>query len=460
MVRKSHKIGLLHHMGGGNLGDDASLAAVMQNIKTRWPDAEFVGFSMNPGDTLKRHGIVTYPIRAQTWGLGAKPNSNDDRPSFKNKVKIALGKHPLLFRLLKATYALAVGLPRTICREAVFLIQSFRLLRSFDLLIITGGGQLVESSGGPWTFVGGPWKFPYTIFKWILLARLTHVKPIILNIGAGPLVSRLGKGFVRNALSLADYVSFRDEQSRELIRQIGFRGETHVFSDSAYTRDVSALAAARGAGWRRQGVVGLAPMAYGDPRLSAKHDPATYDSYIQQLGLFGAWLIKNDYRVTLFCSDIGIDPPAVVDVENLIRTRTGIDHGDSDVLCRVHQWTIEELLTNMSQMDYVVTSRFHTAVFAHMLNKPLLAICNHVKVSTMMDDLELSKYCVDVKNCDSNVLADTFVALVSNRDQIKQRMAEKLAMYREKLSNQFDELFPPQGAPVAEKSSLQVESIR
>jgi len=413
----------------------------MNNIQTRWPDAEIVGFSMNPEDTLARHGIRSYPIRALTWKFGHKRGKNDDRVTFTDKVKIAVSGYRFLSRLLAVIYAVAIGLPRTVCQEVVFLVKSFRFLRSFDLLIISGGGQLVESSGGAWTFLGGPWKFPYTIFKWASLAKLARVKTIVLNVGAGPLVSPLGKGFVRGALSLADYISFRDEQSRALVQHIGFHGRTHVFPDSAYSRDVSALRTRR-IGRRSDMVVGLAPMAYGDPRLSPKHDPALYDSFIRKLGLFGSWLISNHYCVTLFCTDIGIDPPAVVDVEKIVRTYADMRNGNSHSVSRVHQWSIEELLSNMSAMDYVVTSRFHAVVFAHMLNKPVLAISNHVKVTTLMNELGLSKYCVDVQKCDSDVLAETFVSLVSNRDEIKNRMAEKLAAYREKLLTQFDELFP------------------
>src|SRR5215467_4152682 len=70
------KIGLLDHLGGGNLGDDATLDAVMQNIKSRWPTAEISGFSMNPSDTQKRHNIPAYPIRYQTWSLNDKIVSN------------------------------------------------------------------------------------------------------------------------------------------------------------------------------------------------------------------------------------------------------------------------------------------------------------------------------------------------------------------------------------------------
>ena len=47
------RIGLLDHVGGGNLGDDATQTAVIQNIKTRGPHAQIAGFSTNP-DTLSQ----------------------------------------------------------------------------------------------------------------------------------------------------------------------------------------------------------------------------------------------------------------------------------------------------------------------------------------------------------------------------------------------------------------------
>ena len=441
MVGLGKQIGLLHHAGGGNLGDDATLDAVIHNIKRRWPGASICGFTMNPEDTQRRHGIPSYPIRHKTWNLGhANPSPS---LTFKDRVKAAVSKSHILYKLLKAINTMAINAPSSIFREVKFLFNSFRVIRSFDLFIVCGGGQLIESSGGPWTFLGGPWNFPYTIFKWILLARLARVKPIVLNVGAGPLVRSLSKGFVRGALSLSGYASFRDEQSRTLARHIGFTGATHVFPDSAYSRDIPAPGASR-AGTPGGPIVGFAPMAYGDPRLSPEHDRDSYNCFIRELGLFGSWLIENHHSLTLFCSDIGVDPPSIEDVEEMLRAHHGIARANTDgSLRRVHQWSVEELLENMRSMDYVIACRYHAVIFAHMLNIPVLAISHHPKVKALMNELGLSKYCVDISMCDVNVLADAFKSLVSDREKIKSRMAEKLECYRKQLAAQFDELFPP-----------------
>ena len=61
-----------------------------------------------------------------------------------------------------------------------------------------------------------------------------------------------------------------------------------------------------------------------------------------------------------------------------------------------------------------------------------------------MQELGLAKYCVDISSCNVDVLADTFRSVVSDRAEIKSRMAEKLACYKEQLARQFNELFPPE----------------
>jgi len=72
LTRADAKVGLLNHIGGGNLGDDATFDAIADNIKWRWPRVEIVAFSMNPDDTETRHGITSYPIRRRRWSIGYK----------------------------------------------------------------------------------------------------------------------------------------------------------------------------------------------------------------------------------------------------------------------------------------------------------------------------------------------------------------------------------------------------
>jgi hypothetical protein len=55
--------------------------------------------------------------------------------------------------------------------------------------------------------------------------------------------------------------------------------------------------------------------------------------------------------------------------------------------------------------------------------------------------LGLSKYCLDVHECDVNALKAAFARLVSDQEEIKSCMAKRLEYYQGQLSTRFDELF-------------------
>ena len=443
-------IALLHHGSGSNHGDSGTFEAVLQNIRKRRPDAEIIGLTMNPAGTLRRHGITAYPIRQRTWSFGDTRTAGTEASkgvAFYDSLRAAAHRFPLGFKLLKGIKALVVDLPGAFLKELLLLARSLGVMRSVDLLIVCGGGQFRESCGSPWQLLNAPWQFPFTIFKWTLLARLGGARVMVLNVGTGPLIRPSTKWFAKGALALSNYNSFRDEESQALIKNIGFKGRTHVFPDSAYGLEIRG-ADAKSVTAETRPIVGFAPMAYNDPRLSPSHHSAINNEFIQRLGKFGSSLIKQGYCLNLFCTDISMDPPAVEDMASILRRQHGfMAAGTPDAISRVHQWTTAELLENMSAMDYVVAVRFHAVVFAHMLNKPVLAISHHPKVKALMNDWGLSEYCVDIRACDPDVLEKRFASLVANRDQIKKRMAEKLVFNERKLEIQFDELFSHQTVP-------------
>jgi len=418
MAQTYTKIALLHHTGGGNLGDDATVDVVIRNIRRRWPDAEITAFSMNPDDTVKKHGVPSYPIRRHTWDIGYKSI---------RMAEIQTSKHR--FSWLGTTKNPAIRIPRAIFRELSFLVASFRILRSHDLLIVSGGGQLTERSG--------PWGFPYAIFIWVLMAKATRIKRVFLNVGAGPLNHPLSKFFVTRALFATDYVSFRDEQSQALARDIGFTGKSQVFPDNVYNLEVSLPNVSLGR--RDRPIVGIAPMPYPfcDPREHPSDLQVIYEDFITKLGIFASSLFRHSYSLELFGSDTGADPSAIQDLRTVLRNRHNISTPQYEPVD-----SVRDLLFRMSGMDYIVTCRFHGIVFAHILNKPVLAISHHPKVANLMNALGLSKYCVDIRTFDPIQLTDIFASLVKDTEEVKSRMVATLANYRSQLAIQFDDLFP------------------
>ena len=403
--------------------------AVADNIKLRLPAAEIVALSMNPDDTETRHGIISHPVRRKGWSIGYTPGEAEG--PLKETLKALTRKYRTVFYVLKAANAV-VRVPSEVFDELSFLASSRRNIRSFDLLIICGGGQLTERDG--------PWAFPYTIFKWVVLARSAGVRCIFLNVGAGPLAHPLGKFFVTRALLASDYVSFRDEKSQVLVEEIGFTGESRVYPDSAYALED---ATTNGSPLERcaQPIVGFAPMPYPGPRdkYLAEKDHIVYHEFILKLASFAAWLADQSYTLTFFGTDIGVDPLAIEDLQTALLSRHGV--ATPQYIVNKPAKSTHDLLATISGVDYVVTCRFHGVVFAHLLNKPVLAIAPHPKVRDLMTDLDLSSYCVDVQNFDEKLLEERFASMVTNAKEIKSRMALSLEKNRQLLKTQFDELF-------------------
>lgn len=435
MVHEPKKIGLLVHTGNGNLGDNSTLTAVMSSIRSRWPAVIFYGFSMNPGDTELRHGIPAYALRREWVGIPAYAKRREwtTRPQ-RGAEGVGAAAKPrrwVPFRgVLRTARNVLIRWPRAALAETMFLAKSFRVVRPIDILIISGGGQLLDT----W---GGPWRFPWTIFKWVLLAKLSGAKCFCLSVGAGPLTYPLSKFFVRQALRLADYVSFRDGKSQRLVQQIGFRGKSRVFPDCVYALDASdASPGVRDP--RNRPVVGMSPMAYCDPTRYWDQDRERYETFTSKMIAAGARLTRQ-YDVALFTTDIWFNSTTLDKVDAGIQAETG----ESVSRLGIHRaiTDVRTLLGEMSKLDYVITCRYHGVVFAHLMNKPLIALSHHPKVATLMAELGLSEYCLDMESFEAEQLEEKFTKLVANANTIKARMAEQATRYKAELTEQFDQLF-------------------
>lgn len=422
------KVVLLNHVGGGNLGDDATIDAILQNIRARWPEAEIHAITMNPEDTMRRHALPAYPIRTKTWSI--TESTRIDKVGAGKSLKTAFVRKGFLYRFCKPIYRLLVEIPRSIVKEVSFLLRAQKHLQSYDLLVIAGGGQLTERDGA--------WAFPYTLFKWTMLARFTKVRSIFLNLGVGPLSSTAGKLLSVQALKQADYVSFRDEKSQKLARSSGFTGKSYVFPDNVYGLDNN-LATSAESQRAKELIVGFAPVPYGDPQLHPNEkDRVVYDTFLSKCTSIHEWLSANRYSVWLFGTDVGVDPPVNKQLLSAVR-----DQNKGGSLKDYNPQTVQEVLELMSRMDYIITCRFHGVIFAHLLNKPVVAIAHHPKVITLMNELGLGDYCVDIRDFDPVQVTDMFSSLVHNSHEVKASMSESLCRYRSELERQYDELFPP-----------------
>ena len=191
---KQKKIAFFGHFDSSNFGNESTLRAILYHLRFYQPDAEVVCISTDPRAASANHQIKAIPISEKFF------NSSPPRN--------------LLLRIVRKLF---IGIPSEFKRWVDGLIR----LRRTDMLIIPGTGLLTDAYGlKHWG--------PYNMFKWSLVAKICRCKLLFVSVGAGPIYSALGRFFVKSALSLADFRSYRDNASKQYLKHIGFRADNDV----------------------------------------------------------------------------------------------------------------------------------------------------------------------------------------------------------------------------------------
>ena len=423
------RVGILGHVGNKNLGDEAIIAAVIQGVRRRCPDAWLCGFTVNPDDTTARHGIAAHPLRRGHVRPGAAPaaRGTEALAGAGRGIKGALKRIPLVYAglsFLRDTVNVVSG----VLAETGFLVLAYRAVRNLDLLIVAGSQQLSDN-------IGGPWSFPYTLLKWSLLARAAGAQVVYLSVGAGPIDSRLSRRFIRWALATASYRSYRDVGSQRLIAEIGGPANDSVVPDLVHGLDAGVPAPRP----RRPGaplVVGINPMPFADPRFWHKADSAAYDHYVRTLAAFAGWLIGTGRDVLFYPTQLRADPPVISDILAVLK-QTGPAGFERRIVQRSID-TFDDLMSAIAATDVVVPTRFHGIVLGFLLGKPVLGIAYHPKARDLMAQMDQSEYVVDVEPLELAALQARFTALEANRERSARQIAGHAPACRRSLDAQYE----------------------
>ncbi|HXX62633.1 MAG TPA: polysaccharide pyruvyl transferase family protein [Bacteroidota bacterium] len=404
--------------GFGNLGDAAIQDAVIQHIRKIAGDAQVYGISQNPADTQKRHGIPAFP-------LNRMPKVGADWESHPREFIFGwISRRLLQSRIGRLIERAVIRLPM----EFFYLLRSFKNLLGFDLLVVSGGGQLDD-------YWGGPWSHPYTLAKWGTVARIVGARFVFMSVGAGPIDYSLSKRFIRYALSLARYRSYRDQKSRALIQSIGYPTEDPVYPDLAY----SLLTEAAEPKGKNGGelVIGVGPMSYFHPDLWPEKDQSVYDGYLRKLATFVQRRIGEGCCILLFPGEVGSDRAAMDDLQRMLK-ENGVEPSR---LMRPDVHTVPELMKALARTDIVVASRFHGVLLAHVAIKPVIALSYHMKIDALMEEMGHGKYCLNIKTFEPERFEQAFQTLRRSLPEEHACIERKTREYRDLLDRQYDIVF-------------------
>jgi len=303
---------------------------------------------------------------------------------------------------------------RAVARDNLRAIMGC-LARS-DLLISGGGGLLQDVTGWP--------SIAYYLGV-VTLARLQNKPVFFYGQGIGPVNTALGRVLMKNVVNRVDFITVRDEDSREELRRLGItRPPVRVTADPALGLDVTAADAGRG----RQllaaaGVVPGLPVA-GISVRSWRGSPA----YLDVIARVADDLAHEGWQTVL----VPMHYPADLAPSREVLARMGTGGLLLDQPC-----SYLDLLDVFTAFQLVVGMRLHFLIFGALFNLPLAGIAYDPKINHFLKQINLP-LSQPVAELDYTALAARVHRLLAERETLRHKTAGLVAGLKEKAKMSAD----------------------
>jgi len=419
------------NLGTGNLGEEITASALKQNIKEILPGANIIHITSNPGDTRIRHDSPSIPIHriAESRNNELVDNYFWRMPE-ENSVKITKVKPNPVKELIRkipfvvASFHVIQMLPSYLTafiNEIGFLRRSYGRLENIDKIVIAGSGPLID-------FFGGPFSYPYLVAKWALLAKLRSIPVYVFSVGAVPFGSWLSRFFVKFLLKNAEYISFRDETSRDIATSLGIVKKGDVYPDIAFSyitkqqknENNEKLSVNR---------IGISLFPHFDPRYWPESDPEIYNQYVNTMSQFCSWLIENKYTIVFLSTQIKAD---ILVMNDVITNLKNIGFNDSHYVI-ADPVTHEAFMEELDKVELMIVTRFHGMIMSLLSNTPVIGLPNQPKMFDLMRAMNQEDYMLDLGNMSFEELKEVFYKVISSTAEIKREIKARCMKNRDDL---------------------------
>ena len=178
------RVGLFGHLGACNIGNDASMEAVLRYLRANYPGAVIDAMCPGPERVGEQYDIAAIRM---VW--------------YQKYEHRASGAAAVALKMLG---------------RGIDTARIASWVRRHDVVIVPGAGVL-EASLPLW-----PWGMPYSMFLLSGYGRLFRTKVALVSVGAGAINKRATRWLSNAAAGLASYRSYRDAGAREALRQRGW----------------------------------------------------------------------------------------------------------------------------------------------------------------------------------------------------------------------------------------------
>lgn len=387
MTRVVRRVALYGFLGSGNLGNDASLEAVVSWLGSHHPEVELRCITIAPEAVEARYGIPSEPL---AWERGRRAG----------RLVAALAK--VLGRL-------------------VDVFRHFRLAGSVDAVVVPGMGVLEDSLGVR------PWGLPYWLFLMALACRLRCRPFLLLAVGADRASNPVTGGLYAAVVRLADHVSYRDHLSARAMTRAGAARPAPIAPDVAFAHPSPTEA------HPEPGTVVVGVMAYYGHQDDAVTGADVHRRYVTTMAEALVALARTGDRLLLVGGDRA-DTAVALD----IRAAAYASAPElPDCALEVRECSsFTDLTAEMSSAAVVIGSRFHNLICALRLGRPTLSVGYAGKCRDLMVAVGLSDFSQDIEELD----ADRLLAQVDAARQGGPALADRIRSTTSAYATEVDAL--------------------
>jgi polysaccharide pyruvyl transferase CsaB len=369
------KIFITGWFGAGNVGDEAILLSMLKDLGETLPDAEFTVLSFNAENTT---------------ALLAGNRQVKQIVYFGSKL-----------RVLHSDFA-----------------GVWRSLRSADLVIIGGGGLFQDIYN---------WH-PVPFFALVtLMAKLLRKQTMFYALGIGPLRTWFGRKLCRLAADMADLISVRDEESKELLLDLGADKDICVTADPAFAlspapaeraKEILAREGVPSDGRMRVGIAihELLPWGKGGKQELAR----ALDRLAEGRDASLVFIPFGRYPDSWLRPELA--PP--VDLSSSLKMGQMLAH-ESTVL--TGRYTPPEVIAVVGQMDLMISMRLHGLIMATAMGVPAIGLTHRreTKLRNLMRSIGQESHVLEVDDLEQEQLALLLELVLAERDCISRQLGER-----------------------------------
>lgn len=336
----SKKILIYGNYGRGNYGDAIILDALLQNLTTDYEVGVLV-----PGDA----------------NLIPKQSNVELTPLWNTAIKTDLER---LIIFLKS-------------------IQTIdHSIKKYDILLIGGGNMIMDLFS----------RNPYIIFMLSCISKIHRKRICFLGCGAGPISRNISKALFKISLSMADFITLRDNASCKLVRQLCPSNE-NVFgcSDLIFSHEffnnVDQIN-------QKIECIAVNVLAYNMPNSYPNANEQKYNDYCMFVADVINYLIRCDdiKKILLFTTSHPDDDYALNNIKDRLDPQ-----GNKKINVFDKSVSFIELARILENYDLIIASRLHSLLLSICLNKMAIPLIYQEKGENFVSENDLDSVSIDIR---------------------------------------------------------------